>query len=188
VSIEELEETIQDHREFLLNLDSHKAMALSINFIGQLNPLHSFKGYCAKASSYVPSSYHMFYSLGFFISHSFLFSIFFRTIHSFLHPFAEGPLLFPHCSPLSRGLPLDDMCHIQSVPERCVLTPIMHARTRAVTLRLVPTVPMPHCALFRLSCRVISSGAWTVHAAIHRQLNITSKGQRVPEKTCGNRT
>jgi hypothetical protein len=32
-----------------------------------------------------------------------LFSIFFLTTHSFIHPFAEGPLLFPHCSPLSRG-------------------------------------------------------------------------------------
>ncbi len=32
-------------------------------------------------------------------------SIFFRTIHSFIHPFAEGPLLFPHCSSLSRGPP-----------------------------------------------------------------------------------
>ncbi len=40
------------------------------------------------------------------ISHSFcLFSIFFRTIHSFIHPFAEGLLLFPHCSSLSRGPP-----------------------------------------------------------------------------------
>jgi hypothetical protein len=38
------------------------------------------------------------------ISHSFsLFSkFFFRTIQSFIHPFAEGPLLFPHCSSLSR--------------------------------------------------------------------------------------
>ncbi len=35
-----------------------------------------------------------------------LFSIFFRIIHSFIYPFAEGPLLFPHCSPLSRGPPL----------------------------------------------------------------------------------
>ena len=33
------------------------------------------------------------------------FSIFFHTIHSFIHPFAEGPLLFPHCSSLSRGPP-----------------------------------------------------------------------------------
>ncbi len=40
------------------------------------------------------------------ISHLFcLFSIFFGTIHSFKHPFAEGPLLFPHCSSLSRGPP-----------------------------------------------------------------------------------
>ncbi len=36
----------------------------------------------------------------------FIFHIFFRTIHSFIHPFAEGPLfLFPHCSSLSRGSP-----------------------------------------------------------------------------------
>jgi hypothetical protein len=34
-----------------------------------------------------------------------LFSIFFRTIHSFIHPLAEGPLLFPHFSSLSRGPP-----------------------------------------------------------------------------------
>jgi hypothetical protein len=41
------------------------------------------------------------------ISHSFsLFSTFFsRTIQSFIHPFAEGPLLFPHCSSLSRAPP-----------------------------------------------------------------------------------
>ena len=63
VSIEELEETIQDHREFLLNLDSHKAMALSINFIGQLNPLQ-FKGSSAEASPYVPTVLICF--LGFF--------------------------------------------------------------------------------------------------------------------------
>ncbi len=31
------------------------------------------------------------------------FLYFFRTIHLFIHPFAEGPLLFPHCSSLSRG-------------------------------------------------------------------------------------
>jgi hypothetical protein len=30
---------------------------------------------------------------------------FLRTIQSFIHPFAEGPLLFPHCSSLSRGPP-----------------------------------------------------------------------------------
>jgi hypothetical protein len=30
-------------------------------------------------------------------------SIFF--LQSFIHPFAEGPLLFPHCSSLSRGPP-----------------------------------------------------------------------------------
>ncbi len=40
------------------------------------------------------------------ISHTFcLFSTFFLTTHSFIHPFAEGPLLFAHCSPLSEGLP-----------------------------------------------------------------------------------
>ncbi len=35
----------------------------------------------------------------------FIFYIFSRTIHSIIHPFAEGPLLFPHCSSLSRGPP-----------------------------------------------------------------------------------
>jgi hypothetical protein len=34
-----------------------------------------------------------------------LFSIFFRIINSFIHPFAEGPVLFPHCSSLNRGSP-----------------------------------------------------------------------------------
>jgi hypothetical protein len=34
----------------------------------------------------------------------FIFYIF-RKIHSFIHPFAEGPLLFPHCSSLSREPP-----------------------------------------------------------------------------------
>jgi hypothetical protein len=33
------------------------------------------------------------------------FSIFFCTIQSFIHPFAEGPLMIPHCSSLSRGPP-----------------------------------------------------------------------------------
>ncbi len=32
---------------------------------------------------------------------------FFRTIYLFINPFDEGPLLFPHCSPLSRGPPWD---------------------------------------------------------------------------------
>ncbi len=35
----------------------------------------------------------------------FIFYISYYTIHSFIHPFAEGPLLFPHCSPLSRRPP-----------------------------------------------------------------------------------
>jgi hypothetical protein len=40
------------------------------------------------------------------ISHSFFYFLyFFRTIHSFIHPFAEVPLLFPHCSSLSREPP-----------------------------------------------------------------------------------
>jgi hypothetical protein len=39
------------------------------------------------------------------ISHSFcLFSIFF-SYNTFIHTFAEGPLLFPHCTSLSRGPP-----------------------------------------------------------------------------------
>ncbi len=40
------------------------------------------------------------------ITHSFcLFSIILLRILSFIHPFAEGPFLFPHCSPLSREPP-----------------------------------------------------------------------------------
>lgn len=48
-SIEQLEEVIQDHREFLLQLDSHKSVAMSINVVGSHLAEHAINPQRAQA-------------------------------------------------------------------------------------------------------------------------------------------